>query len=86
MGSATETLAQVMTFGAVKPKAPNPPPEVNVPAPTPPTIDEADTQARLQAAAAREKQKRQRATSTILTTPQGVLEEAPVAMKTLLGA
>lgn len=54
------------------------------PLPAAPSVDNADTQARMAAAQANERNRRKR-TATILTSAQGVLNQAPVATKTLFG-
>lgn len=64
------------------------PPDVAIPdknpLPAAPSVDNADTQARMAAAQANEQNRRKR-TATILTSAQGVLNQAPVAAKTLFG-
>lgn len=67
-------------------KTPPVPDAAKAPGPTPPSVDDAATRARLAAAEVREKGRRRRAASTILTSPQGVLEAAPTQIKTLLGS
>ncbi|MDE2441848.1 MAG: hypothetical protein KGP14_12570 [Betaproteobacteria bacterium] len=54
------------------------------PLPAAPSVDNADTQARM-AAAQQNEQNRRKRTATILTSAQGVLNQAPVAAKTLFG-
>lgn len=54
------------------------------PLPTAPGVDEADTKARMEAAA-RNDQARKKKNTTLLTGAQGVLEQAPLQVKTLLG-
>lgn len=64
------------------------PPEASTPdknpLPTAPSVDEADTKARMEAAA-RNDQARKKKNTTLLTGAQGVLEQAPLQVKTLLG-
>lgn len=60
------------------PKAPTPPPRLPE-APTPPS-------AGASGAAANNRKKRTQSSSTILTGPQGVTDQANTAQKTLLGA
>lgn len=52
--------------------------------PAPPGIDQGDTKARMEAASQSEAARRRR-TGTILTSSQGVLDQAPVQIKQLLG-
>ena len=54
------------------------------PLPTPPGVDDADTKARMAAAEQNDKARKKKAT-TLLTGAQGVLEQAPLQVKTLLG-
>lgn len=72
-------------FGGLQP--PKPPevasPDKN-PLPTTPGVDEADTKARMAAAEANAKKQKPKA-NTLLTGAQGVLEQAPLSVKTLLG-
>jgi hypothetical protein len=55
------------------------------PLPKPPSVDDADTKARMAQAEALDRQRR-RKTNTILTGAQGVLEPAPVQLKSLFGS
>lgn len=59
-----------------------PPPPI--PAPPKPGVDEADTKARM-AAAEQNAVARKKKTGTILTSAQGVLDQAPVQIKQLFG-
>ena len=59
-----------------------PPPPI--PAPPKPGVDEADTKARM-AAAEQNAIARKKKTGTILTSAQGVLDQAPVQIKQLFG-
>ncbi len=73
-----------MCFGSSKPAPPPPPPPVQMPAPPPTPVSAA-------VKAARKAQKRTAALaqgrkSTILTGPRGLLTEADITKKTLLGA
>lgn len=54
------------------------------PAPPLPTVDDAETKARMAAAEQNERNRKKR-TRTILTGAQGVLDQAPVQIKSLLG-
>lgn len=54
------------------------------PLPTPPGVDDADTKARMAAAEQNDKARKKRNT-TLLTSAQGVLSQAPLEVKTLLG-
>lgn len=80
-------IADQAVQGLSKTTPPKPPdaasPDKN-PLPAAPSVDNADTQARMAAAQANERNRRKR-TATILTSAQGVLNQAPVATKTLFG-
>lgn len=54
------------------------------PLPTPPGVDDADTKARMAAAEQNDKARKKRNT-TLLTSAQGVLSQAPLEVKALLG-
>jgi hypothetical protein len=54
------------------------------PLPKPPSVDDADTKARMAQAEVLERQRR-KTSSTILTSAQGVLNDAPVQLKQLFG-
>lgn len=54
------------------------------PLPTAPGVDDADTKARMAAAEQNDKARKKKNT-TLLTSAQGVLEQAPLQVKTLLG-
>jgi len=73
-------------LGRLTPPAPGIP-EKDIPSPgPPPTPDDPDTAAKLAAAEAAERKRRRRAQASLLTSPQGVLGDAPVSVKTLLGS
>lgn len=81
-----QPMASVMDnmLGMNPPKPPDVAKPDDNPLPKPPSVDDADTKARMAAAEQNDKARKKKAT-TLLTGAQGVLEQAPLQVKTLLG-
>lgn len=81
-----QPVASVMdnVLGMNPPKPPEAAKPAENPLPKPPGVDDADTKARMAAAEQNDKARKKKAT-TLLTGAQGVLEQAPLQVKTLLG-
>lgn len=85
MAKPVSGFMNMITGGALEqPKPPEAATPDKNPLPTAPSVDDADTKARM-AAAEQNNRAAKKKTNTLLTGAQGVLEQAPLQVKTLLG-